>query len=48
MEQLVIVYDNYNYLITKRDEHLGHRAQMEAMTTASVVICPEIPSTGIY
>jgi hypothetical protein len=31
----------------KRDEYVGHRATMTAMTTATVVYCPYIPSGGL-
>lgn len=45
--QAVIVYDNMNFKETVRDESLGHKAVMTAMTTAAVVICPEIPPEGL-
>jgi hypothetical protein len=43
----VVVYDNFNFKDTKRDELLGHSATMRAMTTAAVVICPELPTSGL-
>ncbi|KIV98311.1 uncharacterized protein PV09_09843 [Verruconis gallopava] len=43
----VLVYDNFNFKDTRRDEILGHTATMRAMTTAAIVICPSIPHTGL-
>ncbi|KAK0123584.1 hypothetical protein ONS96_000425 [Cadophora gregata f. sp. sojae] len=45
--QSIIVYDNINFQDNKRDEVLGHVKTQEAMTTAAIIICPEIPITGL-
>ena len=44
---MVIVYDNVNFKDTKRDEVVGHRATMQAMTTAALILCPELPLDGL-
>jgi hypothetical protein len=41
------VYDNVNFKDTVRDEALGHTAVMRNLTTAAIVICPEIPDSGL-
>jgi hypothetical protein len=43
----VIVYDNMNFESTVQDEHLGHTSKMETMTTAAIVLCPELPDKGL-
>jgi hypothetical protein len=43
----VIVYDNINFKDVKRDERLGHTSEMRSMTTAAIVHCPELPSSGL-
>jgi hypothetical protein len=45
--QAVVVYDNINFKDTKRDEHVGHKATMQAMTTACIIHCPFLPETGL-
>src|SRR5712664_3866233 len=41
--QAVVVYDNINFKDTKRDEHVGHKPTMQAMTTACIIHCPFLP-----
>jgi hypothetical protein len=41
------VYDNVNFKDTVRDEVLGHTAVMRNLTTAAIVICPELPDSGL-
>jgi hypothetical protein len=43
----VVVYDNLNFKDVKRDEVVGHTAEMRSVTTAAVVYCPDIPPTGL-
>ena len=45
--QAVVVYDNINFKDTKCDEHVGHKATMQAMTTASIIHCPFLPDNGL-
>jgi hypothetical protein len=45
--QAVVVYDNINFKDTKRDEHVGHKAAMQAITTACIIHCPFLPETGL-
>ncbi|KAN0074986.1 hypothetical protein V8E54_007597 [Elaphomyces granulatus] len=45
--QAVVVYDNINFKDTKRDEHVGHKATMQAMTTACIIHCPFLPDNGL-
>jgi len=45
--QAVIVYDNINFKDMKRDEVIGNKSEMRSMTTAAVVICPELPPGGL-
>lgn len=46
--RLVVVYDNINFKDTVRDEHMGHRATMEALTTSCLTLCDDIPlDTGL-
>jgi hypothetical protein len=35
--QVVVVYDNIYFKDTKRDEYVGHKATMRAMTTAGII-----------
>jgi hypothetical protein len=41
------VYDNINFKETKRDQVVGHKSAMIAMTTAAIVKCPELPAEGL-
>jgi hypothetical protein len=41
------VYDNVNFKDTVRDEALGHTAIMRNLITAAIIICPEIPDSGL-
>jgi len=41
------VYDNINFKETKRDQVVGHKSTMIAMTTAVIVKCPELPAEGL-
>lgn len=41
------MYDNFNFKDTRRDEIVGHTATMRAMTTAALIICPSLPSSGL-
>lgn len=43
----VIVYDNMNFKENTRHEILGHSAGMRAVTTASIVMCPQLPASGL-
>lgn len=43
----MIVYDNMNFKENTRHEILGHSAGMRAVTTASIVICPQLPASGL-
>jgi hypothetical protein len=45
--QTIFCWDNINWKETVRDARLGHRAAMKAMTTAVIIKCPDIPSTGL-
>lgn len=36
-----------NFKDSVRNERLGHHAEMRALTTASIIGCPEIPTTGL-
>ena len=45
--QAVFVYDNMNFKDTTRHEVVGHKAQMRHVTTAAVVLCPELPLSGL-
>jgi hypothetical protein len=33
---------------TKRDEVVGHKSHMCSMTTAAIILCPELPSSGLH
>jgi hypothetical protein len=46
--QTVVVYDNINFKDTKRDEVVGHKSHMCSMTTAAIILCPELPSSGLH
>jgi hypothetical protein len=46
--QTVVVYDNINFKDTKRDEVVGHKSHMCSMTIATIILCPELPSSGLY
>lgn len=46
-ERAVIVYDNMNFKNTTRHEVVGHRSKMEAVTTAAIVLCPDLPPSGL-
>src|SRR5690242_3774078 len=36
-----------NFKDTKRDEVLGHTATMRNLTTAAIIICPDLPMSGL-
>ena len=46
-ESAVVVYDNINFKDTVRDEKLGRKAVMRALTTAAIVQSHCIPTTGL-
>ena len=43
----MVGYDNFDFKDTIRDELLGHKAKMRNLTTSWVMICPELPATGL-
>jgi hypothetical protein len=43
----VVVYDNFNFKDTVRDEYLGNTAEMKNLTTGAIVLCPELPPQGL-
>jgi len=46
--QLVIAYDNYNFLDRKRDQNLGSsHAEMVNLTTSILVCNPHLPVGGL-
>jgi hypothetical protein len=45
--QTVTAYDNINFKANKREEVVGHKAEMYAMTTGAIVLCPELPPNGL-
>jgi len=44
---MITVYDNMNFKDRKRDEIVGHKETMRAMMTAVLVLCPELPPSGL-
>jgi hypothetical protein len=45
--QAVVVYDSITFKDIKRDEYVGHKATMQAMTTACIIHCPFLPENGL-
>ena len=45
--QAVFVIDNFNFQDTVRDESIGNKPEQINLTTGAVVICPELPVTGL-
>jgi hypothetical protein len=43
-----VVYDNINFKDTKQDEIVGHKSYICSITTATIILCPELPSSGLY
>jgi hypothetical protein len=44
---MITIYDIMNFKDRKRDEIVGHKETMRAMTTAALVLCPELPPSGL-
>jgi hypothetical protein len=45
--QAVVAYDNMNFKETKRDESIGNQSSIQCMTTSVIVLCPELPLSGL-